>query len=364
MLKLACRHVAILAMLVATSGHAFAHHPGGIGNSNEAGPINTISASTLQQGQTIAGVIIDYTSLSTLSDRTLAGAAAAGVDGVHGLRSVAGYSAVFARGITDDLMLGVRLLYVRRTGIRAGELDADNGDVSVLDHGASSGFGDATVLGQYRFFKDAGRQFEAAFLAGFIAPTGITSRRSKQGGLLDAEFQPGTGAWSGLVGLAITRRMGAWSFDSNVLYVGATEGTQHTNLGDQLLYNAAISYRLSGLTGLLGGTTRPGPMFHGAVPHAPGDDGHSHSHKEPPADTGPKLDLVLEMNGEWHDRQQMLGITDLNSGGNTIYVAPGLRLSQDKWSGFVSVGVPVVKRSNGQQPEPDLRIRTGIAVAF
>ena len=360
MSKFKRRVVAVVAAFAATTSHVHAHHPGGVGTSGGAGPINTISASTLDQGQTVAGVIVDYTRLNTLSDTTLAGAAAAGVDGVHGLRSVAGYSAVFARGITNDLMLGVRLPYVRRTGIRAGELDADSGDVGVLDHGASSGFGDVTVLGQYRFFKDASRQFEAAVLAGFIAPTGGSNRRSKQGGLLDAEFQPGSGAWSGLVGLAVTRRLGAWSFDSNVLYVRATEGTQRTDLGDQMLYNAAISYRLSGPTT----GAKEGPMFHGSVPHKHGDNGHSHVHKEVSADTGLKLDLVLEMNGEWHAKQQMLGVTDLNSGGNTIYVAPGLRLSQDKWSAFVSVGIPVVKDTNGQQPEPDLRIRSGIAVAF
>src|SRR5262245_16768607 len=34
---------------------ALAHHPGGIGNAQGAGPINTISATTLEQGQSVAG---------------------------------------------------------------------------------------------------------------------------------------------------------------------------------------------------------------------------------------------------------------------------------------------------------------------
>ena len=361
-------HVSVaIAACIVTSGPAFAHHPGGIGNSGGAGPINTISASTLDQGQTVAGVVVDYTRLNTLNDATLANAAANGVDGVHGLRSIAAYSTVLGYGVTKDVMVGLRLPYVSRTGIKAGELDPDTGDVSVLDHGSSRGFGDVTALGQYRFLNDTSRRFEMAALAGFIAPTGSTNRLSRQGELLDAEFQPGSGAWSGIFGLALTKRSGMWSFDTNVLYVATTEGTQRTDLGDQLLYNAAISYRLNGLPALGGGAVnayRNGPMFHGAVPHDHGADGHAHSEPATSSGAGLALDLVLELNGEQHAKQQVSGVKDLNSGGNVVYVAPGLRLSHDKWSAFVSVGVPVYKDLSGLQPEPDVRVRSGVAVAF
>ena len=59
-----------------------------------------------------------------------------------------------------------------------------------------------------------------------------------------------------------------------------------------------------------------------------------------------------------------LASTDDNSGGNTIYFSPGLRLSIDHWSGFFSVGIPVVNDLNGIQAEPDWRISTGASVAF
>ena len=32
------------------------------------------------------------------------------------------------------------------------------------------------------------------------------------------------------------------------------------------------------------------------------------------------LDLVLELNGEWHDKQKIAGISDPNSGGTTVYL--------------------------------------------
>jgi hypothetical protein len=73
---------------------------------------------------------------------------------------------------------------------------------------------------------------------------------------------------------------------------------------------------------------------------------------------------VLELNGEWHDKQEIAGVKDPNSGGNVVYLSPGVRLSQDKWSGFVSIGVPVINDMNGVQAEPDWRLFSGVAVAF
>jgi hypothetical protein len=108
-------------------------------------------------------------------------------------------------------------------------------------------------------------------------------------------------------------------------------------------------------------------LYHGgrgAHEHGQGHD-HDHAATEPPAaPRGPVLDLVLELNGEWHARETIAGATDPSSGGNVVFLSPGLRLSYDKWSGFVSVGVPVINELNGIQAEPDWRVLTGIAVNF
>ena len=56
--------------------------------------------------------------------------------------------------------------------------------------------------------------------------------------------------------------------------------------------------------------------------------------------------------------------TDPNSGGNTVYLSPGLRLSMDRWSSFASVGVPIVTDSNGLQPESEWRILSGVTFSF
>jgi hypothetical protein len=162
-----------------------------------------------------------------------------------------------------------------------------------------------------------------------------------------------------LLGLAFTKRLGAWSFDTNVLYQFTGEGVQDVSLGDRFLYNAAISYRVTG--GLFAPSAGlPAPMYHGG-PKTKHKHGHEH-HEGPQSPSGYALDLVLELNGEWHDRQS--GEHGFHSGGNTVYLSPGLRLSVDKWSGFLSVGVPIIKDLNGIQPEPEWRVLTGVAVNF
>jgi hypothetical protein len=36
----------------------------------------------------------------------------------------------------------------------------------------------------------------------------------------------------------------------------------------------------------------------------------------------------------------------------------------DRWSSFISVGVPIVSEPNGLQPEPDWRIMSGMTINF
>ena len=45
-------------------------------------------------------------------------------------------------------------------------------------------------------------------------------------------------------------------------------------------------------------------------------------------------------------------------------IAPGMRLSQDKWSAFASVGLPIVNDLNGIQAEADWRLVTGVSFSF
>jgi hypothetical protein len=63
-------------------------------------------------------------------------------------------------------------------------------------------------------------------------------------------------------------------------------------------------------------------------------------------------------------RQATSGVADRNSGGTVSYLSQGLRLSYDKWSTYVSFGIPVLKEPNDIQSEPSWRLITGTSFAL
>jgi hypothetical protein len=337
---------------------ASAHHPG-IGGVGGAGGITTIGAGTMEQGEFGLALFVEYTRLKQLSDATLL--ANIGND-VHGLQSVESRVVALAYGVTNDFTISMRLPFVRRTGILEGVQEDPSDPPSIHNRGNTSGFGDVTVLGQYRFLNNLASETQAALLFGFKAPTGRTNLVDPFGETFEAEFQPGSGSWDGFLGAAFRQRLAPlWALHANVLGVLTGTGTQDTNLGNRVLYNAALVYRVFG-------ETANEPHSHdarGAYAHA---GPHPSKVTKAPAATAPHshvaLDAMLELNGEWHDKQRTAGIVDPNSGGNTIFLTPGLRLTVDNWSGYVSAGVPIVKEVNGIQPTPTWRVIGGIAMSF
>ena len=201
----------------------------------------------------------------------------------------------------------------------------------------------------------AGTQVAALF--GVKAPTGRTNEFDRFGERFETEFQAGSGSWDALFGAAFSQRLNAsWSVHGNVLAVATGTGSEDTNLGNRFIYNAAVVYRVFGETA----NERHGhDAFAHAGPHksitkAPAAAPHRHV----------ALDAMLELNGEWHDKQRTAGVADPNSGGNTVFLSPGLRLTVEKWSGFLSLGIPVVTDVNGTQAKSDWRLLTGAAAAF
>jgi hypothetical protein len=334
---------------------AFAHHPG-IGGVGGTGGIITIGGATLNQGQFAASFYVEYLRFKQLSDSTLA---ANPSSGVHGLQSIESRTLALAYGISNDLMISLRMPWVRRSGIREGVQEDLADPVTINDRGSTSGFGDMTVLGQYRFLNNIATGTQVAALFGFKAPTGATNRVDPFGEIYEAEFQPGSGSWDGLFGAAMSQRLNrSWAFHANALAVFTGTGTQATNLGNRFLYNAALSYRVFG-------ETSNEPAGYKAHAHVIPP---RHSHSKAPVETKPHrdvaLDTILELNGEWHDKSRTAGIADPNSGGNTIYLSPGLRLSVNNWSTYASVGVPIVADVNGTQSKSSWRMVVGVAAAF
>jgi hypothetical protein len=67
----------------------------------------------------------------------------------------------------------------------------------------------------------------------------------------------------------------------------------------------------------------------------------------------------------WEGKSEVAGVTDPQSGGNVVYLSPGLRFaSSSGWSAYVSFGVPIVQHIRLSHPERDYRVISGISWSF
>lgn len=315
--------VYIMLSLFALCGSALAHHPTGVSGPGHAGPIRTISATTIEKGKLPVALDAELIDLDPFTDRQLLKFAGEGKD-VHSADSVFHSLLGIGYGVTEDLSLGLKIPYVRVDNIR--EAHADEPD-EIHRHGDSKGFGDMTLLVQYRFLRQPGGGPELALLLGLKLPTGETSDKDDEGERFETEFQPGSGSWDPMVGAAASKRFGSLALDANLLYVFSTRGAQKTDLGDSFQYNAAVSYR----------ALRNGDL---------------------------SWDLMLEANGEWKQKQKIGRKRDKNSGENVILLSPGTRFSWKQWSAYVSVGLPFIQELNGTQNKTDAKTLFGITVGF
>ena len=330
---------AILLFVIAVLGflgffhRSYADHPTIAYGSEAAGPIGTIPAAPLPAGTWSGGFRTELVEFDRFSNSELAEYADSGEEHVHSVDRLVNASLSLACGITNDFTLGVRLPYVDRQDIREGEIE--DGEAEAHNHGDSSGVGDLSVLAQYRFLD--GQAIDASLIGGIKAPTGRTNVRD-QGIKLDTEFQPGTGSWDWLFGASASIHSGRLGVHGNVLYNLTTEGSRDSEIGNAFFYNLGIVYSLSAADE--------------AVHH-----GHDHSHL--------KWDLMLELNAEHRDNNEVNGEQDDNSGGEVIFLSPGIRVSSsDNWSLFVSLGKSIYDDFNGRQTDVDYRLVGGIGYAF
>ena len=310
-------------------------------------------------GTTLVSLSYDVAHYTPVADDRLLELSAQGQH-AHSVRQIAVPALAIAYGLTRDVTLGVRAPYLANKAIGETGEDSDNPDV--VQRGGVYGFGDMSFTGTYRFLHDDRAGLEASLVVGFKAPTGRKDAVDRDGVLFETEQQPSSGSWDGLVGASLSRQIGALTLAANAFYAVAGPGSQDTTLGDRFNYGVAASWRL--WQGSLAGS---GAMHLGAHHGAPKGDAHDHGdddHKHAPASNGTALDLSLGINGQWWGQQTTAGEQDANTGGHVVYVTPGLRVTVDRWAGFVNVGIPIARELNGIQSEPRWQLSTGVAVQF
>jgi len=329
--------ISSIFILVCCIHTAQADHASASFETGAAGAVMTTPGTTLPKGKFVVGMSVQSIELDDISNEALEAAGAADEE-VHSVDSFLSVSANLAYGLTDDLTIGLSMPYVDRSNIREAHNDMGVGEAELA--GDSNGVGDLTLFGQYRFYHS--EKQDAAILMGVKTPTGETGVREDEGGLFEAEQQPGSSSWDPFFGLAYNRSWGDIGFSGNVLYTVVTEGTQDTDLGDIFNYNLAFSYR----------TTIP----------KGGHDHHRHMHQGNIIDY---IDIVVELNGDSRQRVNIGGESEEHSGGHTLYLSPGLRVALGhSVSLFTSLGIPIVNDLNGIQSEPDYRVIGGVTVTF
>lgn len=182
-----------------------------------------------------------------------------------------------------------------------------------------AGLGDLRLLGRYMVFVDDYAPLSTrrvAVLAGLKFPTGTD-------GFGTPSFDPILGA------------VGTWAanrheLDVDALYTLTTERSDR-EAGDRLRYDVAYRYRLWPR------------RFEGRLL---------------------QLNGVLELNGFWMGRTRVNGSTVRGSGGNVLFLSPGVQLAMKRLILEASVQVPVLQDLNGPQLETDFVAVLSVRVPF
>ncbi len=322
-----------------------ADHPPGLFSATNVGPINFLSAHTLDRGCWAFGGHSEYVSFDRRPDDQLPTLFDQGFDAENVDYSSVTFASV-AYGVVEGLTVVGRMPYVHHDDVIQPE---DQGGVTVLeDQGDAGGFGDFLLLGVLNLWQSPCGSVQVSAIFGVECPTGRTDAETLQFDRFAFEHQPGSHSWDPLGGAAVSLIQDRWSFHANATYLHTTEGRQGTDLGDLVNYNLAAVYRIV-----------HHDFFRPPCEHCQASGGRCGCCTHP----GHALDLVVELNGVWQEEHLLGGVVDRDSGGHVLWVSPGLRYTHhEPWCIYSTCGVPIAQEANGVNREVELRIVLGAIV--
>ena len=221
------------------------------------------------------------------------------------------------------------------------------------------GIGDVTLLGQWRFFNNQATRTEAALLFGVKAPTGRDQPHRRAGRAVRDRVPAGLAARGTCCSARPSPSASAHGRSTrNVLGViagqaarrrptsaTASSTTPRCPTGWSAMRRSRSGRRRSALCRSRCRTAR----CRIATRH-PLDKVAGHA----AGPSGPST-LVLELNGEWHDYETHRRRQGTELRRHTCCCSsPGLRVSRGAFSGFASVGIPIVNQMNGVQSKTEL----------
>ncbi len=196
----------------------------------------------------------------------------------------------------------------------------------------ASGLGDIRLFARYTLFQDdgPGQTFRIAPFAGVELPTGKHNDRDALG-LLPTPVQLGSNSWDPFAGVVMTYATTDWQVDTSVSYQDNRKGSG-VERGNVFKADVSAQVRLW-----------PGELT---------------------ASTSSFLFGVLEANLVHEEKTKLNGITNQNSGGTTLFIAPGLQYAAKSWIAEVLVQIPVVQNLGGTRLQKDYIARASVRFNF
>lgn len=283
----------------------------------------TSSAETLRAGRWSFELSSDWTQFEDTSvAEAEAAAIAAGEFDALGSSWVNQFELGY--GLTDDVQLGLQLGYYSGSDFIDAEEDGLGGAESA--EADPRGLTDTWVTVKWRAVRGANGHL--ALLAGVKLPTGKDDETLSNGEELEPSSQPGSGSVDYQAGLAYSRFLSSRvTLDTSGVYTirAAHEGFE---VGDRADLGLALAYRLD------------------EDVQAPNN-----------------WSVFGELNGVWLDEDVERGVSNENSGGETVYLTVGVR---DRITPHLAISlapaVPILQDVNGEQVETDWRV--GFALTF
>jgi len=313
------------AIVTFTSPYALANH----GPGTSGGGSSTISGETLKPGQLSLDVRMDYTEFEHLS-RAEAEHRAVESGGFDALRRAFVYTGTLSYGVIEDFQISATIGYYHGEGFVDAERSEDDPTVGESGIADPEGLTDLFINAKYRILH--GQPGNLALVGGIKFPVGRDDVKLSNAESLEASSQPGTGAYDFQFGLGYSRFLTSHlTIDASALY---TLRTRHDDfkVGDRFDAGVALAYRL----------TESIKSF-------------------------PQWSVFGEASYIWLGKDDGGGDEGINnnSGGNTLYLTPGLRVRFGEHTSLtVAPSFPAWQDLQGDQIKSQVKLAVTFTYAF
>ncbi len=174
---------------------------------------------------------------------------------------------------------------------------------------------------------------ETLRLAAFAGVDSATAKDNRQDnlGILPQPLQSGSGSVDSFAGIVVTYQTLDYELDAQISYQN-NSAKNNFQFGDILKVDASFQYRL--------------------LPF------------QLSADTNSFTYAVIELNLINQQQHQAFSIKDINSGGTTAFISPGIQYVTAKYIVEAAIQIPVAQNLNGNALEVDYIFTTGFRVNF